>query len=155
MKIGQNTLLFFDATCLIAAAGSPTGGSGFLLSLCARHLVKGAVSQPVLLEAERNIRSKLGIDALNRFYRFLIVIPFVLAPLPPTDELADMEKLVNEKDVHVVGAASAINATFLLTLDRGLAKEVQHANFKFQALSPGEFIKTVLPKHEAFPGMRN
>ncbi|MBI2942103.1 MAG: hypothetical protein HYY04_16860 [Chloroflexi bacterium] len=33
MTIDLTTILFFDASCLIAAAGSPTGGSGFLLSL--------------------------------------------------------------------------------------------------------------------------
>lgn len=54
MNIDRNTLLFFDASCLIAAAGSPTGGSGFLLALCARGLLRAACSQPVLVEAERN-----------------------------------------------------------------------------------------------------
>jgi hypothetical protein len=39
MTIDQTTPIFFDASCLIAAAGSPTGGSGFLLSLCEKgHL---------------------------------------------------------------------------------------------------------------------
>jgi hypothetical protein len=65
MKIDQNTILFFDATCLIAASGSPDGGSGFLLSLCARQLLRGSISQPVLLEAERNIRLKLGNNAAS------------------------------------------------------------------------------------------
>jgi hypothetical protein len=60
MTIDRNTLLFFDSTCLIAAAGSPSGGSGFLLSLCARGFLKTAVSQPVLLEAQRNIQENLG-----------------------------------------------------------------------------------------------
>ena len=42
MPIDHQTLLFFDASWLIAAAGSPTGGSGFLLARCARHLLRGA-----------------------------------------------------------------------------------------------------------------
>jgi hypothetical protein len=49
--IDRHTLLFLDASPLIAAAGSPAGGPGFLLSLCARGYLKAAVSQPVLLEA--------------------------------------------------------------------------------------------------------
>jgi len=44
MTIDQDTVVFFDASCLIAAAGSTSGGSGFLLSLCARGLLQGAVS---------------------------------------------------------------------------------------------------------------
>jgi predicted nucleic acid-binding protein len=57
MIIDSNTLLFFDSSCLIAAAGSPTGGSGFLLSLCGRQFLKVAISQAVLLEAQRNIHA--------------------------------------------------------------------------------------------------
>ena len=82
MTIDRNTLIFFDASCLIAAAGSPSGGSGFLLALCLRRLIRGAVSQPVLLEAQRNIQRKLGEEELNSFYRLLVLIPFILAPVP-------------------------------------------------------------------------
>jgi hypothetical protein len=67
MKINRNTLLFFDASCLIAAAGSPSGGSGFLLSLCGRGYLQAVVSQPVLIEAQRNIQNKIGADAVKRF----------------------------------------------------------------------------------------
>ena len=56
MTVDHKTLLFFDASCLIAAAGSPAGGSSLLFSLCARRLLRGVVSQAVLLEAEGNIQ---------------------------------------------------------------------------------------------------
>lgn len=69
MNIDQTTLVFFDASCLIAAAGSPSGGSGFLLSLCRRGLLGAAVSQPVLLEAERNIGKRRGPEELETYHR--------------------------------------------------------------------------------------
>ncbi len=155
MTIDRNTLLFFDSSCLIAAAGSPSGGSSFLLSLCSRELLSGAVSQPVLLEAHRNIQLKLGENALSRLYRLLTVVPFVLAPIPPKDQFEELIKSVNEKDLHVVGAAIAINAQFLLTLDKGLAVEVNRAGVGIQALSPGDFIKTVLKTHVDYPKEKN
>ncbi len=151
MTIDRRTLLFFDASCLIAAAGNPKGGSGFLLSICAQGFLKGAVSQPVLLEAQRNIDEKLGEAALNRFYRFLVIVPFILAPVPPKSDLMQYERIVTEKDTHVVAAAEAVSATFLLTLDKRLTLQANQANFKVQTLSPGEFIKLVLPKHTNFP----
>ena len=82
MTIDRNTLVFFDASCLIAAAGSPSGGSGFLLSLCARGYLKAAVSQPVLLEAQSNIQAKLGDEAIKRYHNFLAIVSFTLAALP-------------------------------------------------------------------------
>ena len=112
MTIDRNTLLFFYSSCLIAAAGSPSGGSRFLLSLCARGFLKAAVSQPVLLEAQKNIQSKLGDRAIKRFHNLLAIVPFSLAPLPNKEGFARLEKLVNKKDVHVVAAALEIHALF-------------------------------------------
>ncbi|OGD07653.1 hypothetical protein A2899_02825 [Candidatus Amesbacteria bacterium RIFCSPLOWO2_01_FULL_49_25] len=147
MSIDRDTLLFFDSSCLVAAAGSPTGGSGFLLSVCARGYLKAVVSQPVLLEAQKNIQSKLGDKEIKRLYNLISIVPFSLAPLPNREEFARLEKLVNKKDVHVVAAALEIHAPFLLTLDKGFALEVNKANLDVQAFSPGEFIKSALPNH--------
>jgi predicted nucleic acid-binding protein len=147
MIIDRNTLVFFDASCLIAAAGSPTGGSGFLLSLCARGFLKAAVSQPVLLEAQNNIQAKLGEEAIQRYQNLLAVVPFSLAALPEKAELKRLGRKINKKDVHVVAAALEISAPFLLALDKGLVLEVNKVNLGIHALSPGDFIKTILPNH--------
>jgi predicted nucleic acid-binding protein len=155
MTVDRLTLLFFDASPLIAAAGSPAGGSGFLLSLCARGYLKAAVSQPVLLEAQRNIQAKLGEAAIQRFYNLLAVVPFSLTSLPDEAEFKRLEKFINRKDVHVIAAALEIHAPFLLTLDRGLVLEVNKANLGVQALTPGDFIKAILPNHTDFPGIRD
>jgi predicted nucleic acid-binding protein len=151
MNIDRNTSLFFDASCLIAAAGSPSGGSGFLLSLCARRTLKGVVSRPVLLEAQRNIQAKLGNEAINTFYRLLVVVPFTLAPIPTKSDLEKFENIVSAKDAHVVAVAVAINAPFLITLDKRLALQVNQAILTVKGLSPGEFIKVVLPNHPDYP----
>jgi hypothetical protein len=92
MIIDRNTLVFFDASCLIAATGSPSGGSGFLLSLCARGFLKAAVSQPVLLEAQNNIQAKLGEEAIQRYQNLLAIVPFSLAALP------DRTQAIGKKD---------------------------------------------------------
>jgi predicted nucleic acid-binding protein len=74
-----------------------------------------------------------------------------LASLPGETELEILEKQVNKKDVHVVGAALEVHALFLLALDKGFVLEVNKADLGIQALSPGEFIKTILPRHIDFP----
>jgi predicted nucleic acid-binding protein len=155
MTIDRNTLVFFDSSCLIAAAGSSSGGSGFLLSLCARGFLKAAVSQPVLLEAQGNIQAKLGDEAIKRFQNFLAIIPFSLAALPEHAELKRLGTMINKKDVHVVAAALEVRALFLLALDKDLVLEVKKANLEIQALSPRDLIKTVLPTHLDYPSARN
>ena len=150
MPIDRNTILFFDASCLIASAGSPTGGSGFLLSLCARGILKAAVSHPVLIEAQRNIQSKLGDTAVDHFYNLIAVVPFSMVPLPGETRLKQLEKFANKKDVHVLAAALEIRASYLLTLDKGFISEINKTRLGVQALTPGDFIKTVLPGHEDY-----
>ena len=155
MTIDRNTLVFFDASCLIAAAGSPSGGSGFLLSLCSRGYLKAAISHPVLLEAQDNIHAKLGEEAIQRYRNLLAIFPFSLAALPDRTKLKRLGKWINKKDVHVVGAALEIQASFLLALDKGLVLEVNKANLGIHALSPGDFIKTILPGHRDYPPSSN
>lgn len=97
MRIDRSTRLVLDASCLVAAAGSPTGGSAFLLSLCQRGFLRAVVSPPVLLEARRNVQENMDAVRLER------------------------------------------------TNQAGLA---------VQALSPGQFIKELLPTHPDCPSMR-
>ena len=153
MTIDRDTLVFFDASCLIAAAGSPSGGSGFLLSLCERSLLRGAISQPVLLEADRNVREKMGLDALERYGRLVAVTPLVLTPLPPRRVVSGYEGLVGQKDAHVLAAAIAAGAPFLLTLDKRLETAVNQADLPIRADSPGDFIKAELTRHDDYPSL--
>jgi len=99
----------------------------------------------VLLEAQKNIQSKLGDKAIKRLHKLLAIVPFSLAPVPNKEEFARLDKLVNKKDVHVVAAALEIRAPFLLTLDKFFVLEVNKAALRIQAISPGEFIKILLP----------
>lgn len=151
MTIVRTTLLFFDASCLIAAAGSPTGGSGFLLSLCTKGYLQAAISTSVLTEAARNVQARMKTDVWGNYQVLLTTIPFVMASVPtPLPALPP----VNAKDVHVAAAAGAVKADYLLTLDKGLLAEASQAHVSFLALTPGDFIKTVLPTHVEYPVFR-
>lgn len=155
MIIDRATRVFFDVSSLIAAAGSPTGGSGFLLSVCSRRLLTGVVSQVVLLEADRNIQGKLGLAALQRYRTLLQTTPLLVAAVPVLTGAEPWLRIVNGKDAHVIAAALDAGATYLLTLDHGLADEVNRAGLSVRALIPGNFIRTILPDHKDFPALRS
>ncbi len=120
-----------------------------MLSLCARGYLKAAVSQPVLLEAQRNILNKLGDTATQRFYNLLAIVPYRLSAIPQDIEGQHFfsKKGINPKDVHVIAAALAVDAPFLLSLDIGLLQEVNSAQLGIVALLPGDFIKSILIRH--------
>lgn len=153
--VDQSTILFFDASCLIAAAGSPRGGSGFLLGLCSRRLLRAAISQPVMEEAERNIRQKLRGEAMARYRALLQNAPMLLAPVPPLALRRRELRLINPKDDHVVAVAVAIHAPYLVTLDQPLVEQVRVAGIALAAMTPGEFIRDLLPSHPNFGIVRD
>src|SRR5215211_6155669 len=99
MTFDRTTLVFFDASCVMAAAGSPTGGSGFLLSLCAKGYFQAAVSGYVLAEATRNIQAKMKAGDWTQYETLLRSVPLVIAAVPAP--LPAMPP-VNAKDRHVV-----------------------------------------------------
>jgi predicted nucleic acid-binding protein len=154
MVINQTTLLFFDSSCLIAAAGSPTGGSSLLLAICARGFLRGAVSHAVLAEAEGNILTNLNPQALTRYRQEILAIPYVFAPVPSTPERETVAPITGEKDAHVAASAISVGAQFLLTLDKRLAHWINESELYLHALSPGEFITTKLPTHPAYRSIR-
>jgi predicted nucleic acid-binding protein len=155
MTINEKTLLFFDSSCLIAAAGSLHGGSSLLLGICARGFLKGAVSHAVLAEAEGNILSNLPAPALTRYRQGILGIPLVIAPLPSTPERENAAPITGEKDAHVLASAVHVGAQLLISLDKPLISRItQEEQLSVHALSPGEFITTKLPTHPAYGSIR-
>ena len=55
--------VFLDANVFFAAAGSPTGGSAFVLELAKHKKIQATTVGHALVEAERNIQKKLGEEA--------------------------------------------------------------------------------------------
>ena len=152
-RVDSSTLLFFDASCLIAAAASPNGGAGFLWELCERGFLQGAVSQAVLAETEANLIHKFDAFVLERHRRQLQSGAPVIAPIPRLDVHPRRYPHINPKDEHVVAAAEAIRADFILTLDQPLAREIALEQ-GIPARLPGEFIRNELPQHPFYSRLR-
>jgi predicted nucleic acid-binding protein len=138
--------LFFEASVLIAAAHSLTGGSGYVLEACRRGRFKPVVTQLVLIEAERNIKAKLGEEDLLRFYQFLGTVDFTVEPPVSAREVADYSHLIEEKDAHVLAAAVRSSAQFLLTLDTRhfMTERLSKADLGLIIVTPSHFIQAYL-----------
>jgi predicted nucleic acid-binding protein len=153
-RVDPSTLLFFDASCLIAAAASPTGGAGFLWRLCERGHLQAAVSQAVLTEAAANLGRKFDPSCLERHQRQLRDCSPHIAPIPLLDSQPRLYPQINPKDEHVVAAALAIRVDVILTLDQPLAHEIDRANLGIPARAPGDFIRLDLITHPLFDSLR-
>jgi len=137
--------LFLDASVLIAAAGSPEGGSALLLDVCRASKTRLLVTRLVLREAERNIQQKLDEASLLRFYRVIVELELQIIPTPSSEELSVAAEIVAAKDAHVLAGARTGKATHLITLDR---KHFLHAKQKegilpIIACTPGEYLEAL------------
>lgn len=130
----------------IAAAGSRPGASAMVLALCRHGHARAVSSRLVLREAERNIQSKLGAEALLRFYHEIATLGIdpVVAPTP--QEAAAQSQLIAPKDAHVLAAALNARVEGLLTFDRKhfLTPRVLQAGLPFAIMTPGDFLRRLV-----------
>lgn len=138
--------VFLDASVLVAAAGSPSGGSALVIEVCQGQRFAAVCSQRVLLEAQVNIRNKLPAEAMVRFYQILAALSPTVVPPTTTAEEASYAAWVAPKDAHVIAAAVQSGADYLLSLDRKhlVNDQARSAGLPFLVLMPGEFIQQVL-----------
>ena len=138
--------LFLDASVWIAAAGSSIGASALVLSVCLEGHAHAVTSRIVLREAERDIRAKLGSDALVGFYQRLASVPLELPKDPTPKEIAVQSQIIDAKDAHVLAAALGAGVDVLLTLDRKhfFCRKVREAGLLFSITTPGDFLRTLV-----------
>ena len=141
----QRILAFLDASVLVAASRSPSGGSALVMEVCQGRRFRAALSARVLLEARVNIAEKFGEAELVRFYQQVAALDPEMVPPPPLERLARCASIVGSKDAHVLAAALECGAGYLLTLDRRhlITPTVQSAGLPVSVVMPGDFIKEV------------
>jgi hypothetical protein len=103
--VAHDLRMFLDASALIAAGASPSGGSMLVAQVCVHGLAQARVTRLVLLEAERNLHAELPPTALLEFYNLLGRLNPQIVPSPAPVEVQAATLIVPSKDAHVLAAA--------------------------------------------------
>jgi len=142
----RRVLVFLDASVLVAASRSLTGGSALVLEVCSGRRFRGALTNRVLLEARKNISLKFGEEELVRLYRLLAALDPEMVPAPPLERIRACGGLIAEKDAHVLAGALECKAGYLVTLDRRhfLTPALLAADLPTRLLTPGDFLREVV-----------
>lgn len=138
-----------DANIFFAAAGSPTGGSAFVLELAKRKKIQVVTVSYALVEAERNIEKKLNTKALDRHHQNLLEVKPEIQYIDnvPTGVVTALEQFLPRKDVPILLGAMLSDANFLLTLDRRdflENRKLKESELSFQIVTPGDFLQKYL-----------
>ncbi len=132
---------FLDSSVLFSAVNSPSGGSSKLFTLPKIKLVTSSV---VLTETERNVRKKLLIHHLERFFILVDKIT-IYDQLPNERDIKEAKKVIVAKDAVILSEAKQAKTSFLVTLDRKHFMTNNAANFlkPQKILTPKELIELV------------
>ena len=130
-------IAFIDASVILAALGSKSGGSSQILKLTGARKIIGIASQAVVEEVLRNAR-KIGVS--EREVSSLISNSLLKVISAPTSD--EVEKYIDKtaaKDAHVVASAVKSKSNVVITLDKKhlLSKEIKGLSI----LTPGEFLQ--------------
>lgn len=134
--------VFFDASVIIAALLSPSGGSSELLKYIRLGKIVGITTQTVIeeiLEEDKFQRIKKSQKEIEHFIvnsRLIVRKPITIADIEPYQGLVDIE------DAHLIAGANLTRCRFLVTLDKKhlLRPDIQKKFLPLKIISPGQLL---------------
>lgn len=136
--------IFLDASVIIAAMLSPTGGSAKVIKLGQLGVWAQITSQSVVDEVkdhtEKIGKSVVEIDQFIKKHSVIVRKRMTKLEIKPFIELVD------ESDAHLIAGSKLTGADFLVTLDKKhLLKEDIKNKFKpLKIVNPQEFLQVIL-----------
>ncbi|OGE05319.1 putative toxin-antitoxin system toxin component, PIN family [Candidatus Curtissbacteria bacterium RIFCSPLOWO2_02_FULL_40_13b] len=138
--------VFFDASVIIAALLSPSGGSSQLLKYVKLGKITGITSQTVIeeiLEEDKFSRIKKSKREIEQFIaesRLIVRKPISAGEIEPYQGLVDIE------DAHLIAGANLTRCRYLVTLDKKhlLRPDVQKKFLPLKIISPGQLLEELV-----------
>jgi len=123
-------LVLFNASVVIAGLYNPSGGSGKILKWIKEKRVIGVISEIILDEVNKHIKS------LNIEKTLLIVSP-------PAEEMIKnyLAIVVDPGDAHVLASAKELSVDYLVTHDKKHLLSIKEKIKDFKIVSTKELIE--------------
>ena len=141
--------VFFDASVIIAALLSPTGGSAKVFRFVKLGLIKGITSQTVIeevLEEKHFPKIKRSREETETFIDQSGLI--VRKPIT-VDEIDPYQSLVDIDDAHLIAGAVLTKCEYLVTLDKKhlLRVDTKEKFLPLRIISPKELLEGIIKKY--------
>jgi len=137
--------VYFDASIVIAALLSPTGGSAQLFRLIKLGIITGITSQTVVeevLEEDKPKRIKRSMDEIEQF---IDKSELIVREAITEEELGPYQDRVDREDAHLIAGAKLTKCTHLVTLDKKhlLRPDIQEKFLPLHIVSPKEVLEEI------------
>lgn len=138
------TRIYFDASVVIAAILSKTGGSAKLIQFVRLGVVVGVISQTVIAEVEEHA-SKIGKTS-SEIRQFIQDNKIIVRKKISEAEEEPYQGLVEEDDIHIVAGAKLTKCDYLVTLDKKhlLKDEVKKFVRPTKIVSPKDYLEELI-----------
>lgn len=135
--------VFFDASVVIAALLSPTGGSNKLFKLISLGLIKGITSQNVIdevLEEKHFHKIKRSKEEVKNF---IANSNLIVRQQVTFREVEPYQNLIAQEDGHLITGAVLTKSRYLVTLDKKhlLTSEIKEKFLPLRIVSPKDLLE--------------
>lgn len=140
--------VYFDASIIIAALLSKTGGSSLLLEYVKLKKVIGIASQTVIdeiVEEDKFTKLKKSKEEIEQFIArsgLLIRDSITVKEIEPYQDMVDVE------DAHLIAGANLTKCAYLVTLDKKhlLREEIKRNFLPLKIVPPKELLEEMVGK---------
>lgn len=136
--------ILIDASVILAALGSKTGGSMVVLKLVKKGKLQAVVSETIIEEVIRNAaKTNSSPEDIDHF---ILSHQLKIFPAPVSENVDKYIEQTGEKDAHVVASAIESKVDLIVTLDK---KHLLSGKLKLKSpeiIPPGELLKRLVEK---------
>jgi predicted nucleic acid-binding protein len=132
--------VYFDASIVIAALLSPTGGSAQLFRLIKLGIITGITSQTVVEDKPKRIKR-----SMDEIEQFIDKSELIVREAITEEELGPYQDQVDREDAHLIAGAKLTKCTHLVTLDKKhlLRPDIQVKFLPLRIVSPKEVLEEI------------
>lgn len=137
--------VFLDSNVILSGLLSYKGGPSIILDIFSIKLpfIKRYTGKYNAIEIERNIEKKAP-EILPVYKEYLPKLNLEIVPVPSITEIEKYSGTVSAKDVPVILSAEKCKADFLVTGDKNLIKSKKKHKYRFDILTPSEFLEKLI-----------
>ncbi len=138
--------VFFDASVIIAAMLSPTGGSACVLKYVKAGKIVGVTSQTVINEILEEDKTKRLKKSKAEIEDFIANSGLVVREEITLEEIEPYQNRVDAEDAHLIAGANLTKCAYLVSLDKKhlIREDIKREFLPLKIVSPKELIEEIL-----------
>jgi putative PIN family toxin of toxin-antitoxin system len=138
--------VFFDASIIIAALLSPTGGSSLLFHFIKTGRLTGVTSQTVIEEVLEEDKPRKLNKTREEIEHFIATSGLAVREAITLKEIDPYQQLIDIEDAHLIAGAILTKCTHLVSLDKRhvLANNVRTRFLPLKIVSPKELLEELV-----------